>query len=393
MYKFIGNDKSIILQNKNGFSANIFVGLFAGSRFDPRGIEGIAHFTEHLVGEIVAKPSKDDDSFRHVSEIDAQTSREIAYFWVRTSPDFLSKAKEATTRIFEENQLRQVTFEREKNAIIGAQRAVLDPYDYLFELAFKTLYSGHPLSTQEVGTASGVCSITLDDCQKFFEKNYLGKKPMLVACGNVPIDFFDGLDLPQGDVRLNYSEVLPPYTAQNVFEEINLPNSEICLATRLDVPQRPPVEVLDLLNFILGGSSNSRLFRVLREQHGIAYDTRSIINHYTDTSNLLLYCGLSNKHDKEQALNIINQTLERFTQTLTKVEFALYVESFLARFLMDFEKPELAARKTLYYSMITGKPFNYANYLNTLRSIRLTELKDAAGMAFSKEQLSLIVLE
>ncbi len=392
MYKFFDNDNSIILQNKSGFSANIFAGLYAGSRFDPKGIEGVAHLTEHLVGDVIAKPNK-DSVFHHISEIDAQTSREIAYYWVRTSPDFLGKAKEATTRIFEAHRFRQETFVREKNAIIGAQKAALDPYDYLFEMAIRTLYAGHPLSTQEVGTASGVCSVTLDDCQEFFVKNYLGKKPMLVACGNVPIDFFDGLDLPQGEARLNCHDILPPCTAQNVFEEINLPTCEICLATRLDVPRRPPLEVLDLLNFILGGSSNSRLFRVLREQYGIAYDTRSLINHYTDTSNLLLYCGLSNKHDKERALNIINQTLERFTQTLTEAEFALSKESFLARFLMGFERPEQAARKTLSYSMITGKPFNYADYLEVLRNMRLSELKDAADMAFSKEQLSLIVLE
>jgi predicted Zn-dependent peptidase len=70
---------------------------------------------------------------------------------------------------------------------------------------------------------------------------------------------------------------------------------------------------LRLLNTLLGENMSSRLFQVLREDHGLAYSISSSLSLFDDVGTLTISAGLDT--DKlPQALKLIRRELRRFTE-------------------------------------------------------------------------------
>ncbi|HMC28913.1 MAG TPA: pitrilysin family protein, partial [Verrucomicrobiae bacterium] len=68
---------------------------------------------------------------------------------------------------------------------------------------------------------------------------------------------------------------------------------------------------LRLLNTLLGENASSRLFQVLREEHGLAYSIHSSVSHFDDVGCLTISAGLDNA-DIAKALELIVRELRRF---------------------------------------------------------------------------------
>jgi len=70
---------------------------------------------------------------------------------------------------------------------------------------------------------------------------------------------------------------------------------------------------LRLLNTLLGENASSRLFQVLREEHGLAYSIHSSVSHFDDVGCLTISAGLDNA-DIVKALELIVRELLRFLE-------------------------------------------------------------------------------
>src|SRR5207248_1137074 len=70
---------------------------------------------------------------------------------------------------------------------------------------------------------------------------------------------------------------------------------------------------LRLLNILLGENMSSRLFQVLREDHGLAYSINSSLSLFDDVGALIISAGLDTAN-LPQALKIIRRELHRFSE-------------------------------------------------------------------------------
>ena len=72
-----------------------------------------------------------------------------------------------------------------------------------------------------------------------------------------------------------------------------------------------------LLNTLLGENMSSRLFQVLREDHGLAYSISSSLSLFDDVGALSISAGLDTDN-LPQALKLIRGELRRLTETAPK---------------------------------------------------------------------------
>ena len=78
---------------------------------------------------------------------------------------------------------------------------------------------------------------------------------------------------------------------------------------------------LRLLNVILGENMSSRLFQVIREEHGLTYNIQSSVSFWEDCGDLVISAGLD-PGDLEKTLRLVHREMKRIAdQPPTDAEF------------------------------------------------------------------------
>jgi predicted Zn-dependent peptidase len=66
---------------------------------------------------------------------------------------------------------------------------------------------------------------------------------------------------------------------------------------------------LEVVNTVLGDGMSSRLFRIIREERGLAYAIASSVTHYSDVGSWIIYSGIA----PENVAEVIKITLDELT--------------------------------------------------------------------------------
>ncbi len=225
----------------------------------------------------------------------------------------------------------ETVFEREKSNLLqvleSKNKKVLGPAVRAFSSA---LYGeGHPYSYSPDGTVETVENITLSDLKDLF-KLYFRKDDVVVAVAGALNDkegFVAELDsvlnsFEWSDVVVEKA-IVPAFEGGHQALQIDL-KREQALAL-VGVPGCDALSdrryVVDLLLAALNGQS-SRLFKNIREERGLAYDTGMTARLGHHPGHLLLY-ALTEPSRVDATLSLLEEELEKMVaEALTEEEFA-----------------------------------------------------------------------
>lgn len=395
----------LTISRKNTHSITMMLGYMAGPRFEPDGKHGIAHLVEHLLvthSERFLSKKEGWKRFARVNEFDGQTFSEIVTYWVKTTPKFFHEGLEFLLSITNiKGSFDSKVFETEKSACKGASKmysATSDVYSYIFDRTQSAIYSGHPLSNTEMGNEEDVESITIEDCIQHYENFYKNANPVLALCGNIP-DSFDETRLPQNVIEekmtiFNESgKYRKCYEPSEVIEEYGNQTTEICLANRIDGDNRPTVFALNIANAILSDNTvYGKLFETMRTSTGIAYDTRSKIKHFSDSSALFIYAGITDKSDEKRAIETIENLCISVPSQITEEELGLVKEAHLEQLGMSFDQTEFEAEWLARNSLVLGKPISFEDYKKGIGQVTFDEILAVAKTLFDPNKFTKVII-
>lgn len=391
----------MILDKRNTHSLTMMLGYMAGPRFEPKGKHGIAHLVEHLLATHSERFLLKKDGwkrFARVSEFDGQTFSEIMTYWVKTTPRFFHEGLESLLGILDlKGNFDEKVFETEKNACKGASKmysATSDVYSYIFNRTQSAIYSGHPLSNTETGNEDDVEPITIDDCIQHYENCYKNANPVLAICGNIT-DSFDQTKLP----RVNEEKITFPsesgkcYEPSEVVEDYGNQATEICIANRIDNNDRTSIFAMNVANAILSDNTvYGKLFETMRTNTGIAYDTRSKIKHFSDSSALFIYAGITNKSDEKKAIETIENLCFSLPKQITEGEIELVKESHLEQLGMSFDQTEFEAEWLIKNCFAFGEIMDFEKYKKKINEVTLDEVLNAVKMLFNPDKFTKVII-
>ncbi len=291
--------------------------LSAGSREDPAGKEGLAHFTEHMVFKGTEKHSAKDiariiDSLG--GQINAATSEEYTVYHSTVLAEGTETALGILAELVTSPRFAPADIERERGVVLEEIREAEDsPDDVAMRLLEEALWGdGHPLGRPILGRRDTVAAIARDDLWGFFDRFYLEGRKAVVLCGKVEPEEVEALArklFPRPG-----KEGLPPRHAPRSpvgLRVVERPIQQVHLA--LGFPTRPagaPERMaLEVLHTVVGGGMSSRLFQRVREERGWAYTVTSFVRYYTDAGYLGIYAAAEPKRTGE-ILELIFEELE-----------------------------------------------------------------------------------
>lgn len=310
-----------------------------GSVNEPDGKHGINHLLEHI---LVSQLEKMMEKASHQIVCDGFTDTQLLRLDIKTIRQNLDLVIESVTRLNTIEHLDRDVFDAEKPAILGASELTSDPYYRVLELSRQTVFAGSKFSHPPDGYRNEIESLTLDDCDGVWlalKQDYRSAIGLGGDINNVEFGWVSG-DRTSPNEHWRFDPV-----QTNV--QLGIQGVECCLGTF--VSGIDPI-LIDFLGFILGGSPHSLLFKTLRKDSGLAYDTRCLIDHYSTGSLIRLYFGLDNKTDLQKTINLVWNTFHNFEMDQALLVF--YKEAFRCKLVFETDNPERFLAKSVYRQMI-----------------------------------------
>lgn len=384
-------------------SATVLLLVKAGSRYETKKLNGIAHFAEHM---FFKGTKKRPTSLQIVSEIDglgaefnAFTSKEYTGFYIKAASSHLDLISEVLSDMLLNSKFDQEEIDRERNVIAEELRMYLDtPMRHIGDVYEELLYGDQPLGWDTVGTLESLKNINRDDFLAYNSKYYLGPNMVFNISGDVT-------ETKAKELAEKYFSALPnqsspaflPVKFEQDKPQLKLfykdsEQAHLCLGVRgypLGNPDRYKIAVL---NAILGSSMSSRLFIQLRERRGLAYYVRSGVEEYHDSGSLAAQAGVEPKNINEAIKVLLAEFNLIANQEPDEAELTKAKEYLKGRLVLELEDSREVATMFGLQQLLEGKTRTPEAIMAEVDKITSAEVTEVAQKLFKNPSLNLAII-
>lgn len=251
---------------------------------------GISHVIEHMLfkGTETRNARKlADDMAKLGGNLNAYTSKEYTSYYVTTLDEQLPYALELMSDMLLNSVFDKADLKKEKEIILEEIDMYEDsPEDLVHEMLQKEIWKDHPLGYIISGGKEVVRGLTREELLSFKENNYTADNMVLSLAGR-----FDNrrvLELLErcfGTIpREGRRETAGPvayvpciYRKKKDIEQIYMNIAFDCINYHSEEKY-----ILSVVNAMLGGNDNSRLFQIIREDMGLVYSIYSYESLFSD---------------------------------------------------------------------------------------------------------------
>jgi predicted Zn-dependent peptidase len=283
-------------------SVACFVMLAAGSRYETRETNGIAHFAEHMF----FKGTERRPSARQIAgeidaiggEFNAFTSKEYTGYYVKCAAEHRDVALDVLVDMLRHSRFDPEEIEREKGVIVEEMNMYYDtPRDYVDGIYDELLYGDTPLGWDIIGRKETVRAAQRETFLDYLARWYRAPRWVAGVSGNLGGGLLERLQELLGDVQNGSTGEPAPAEWRQDAPQVKLHTKQSDQAhMRVGVHsyplEHPDRYALGLLATVLGGGMSSRLFTEVRERRGLAYYVYAHQQGYTDTGTLYSQAGV-----------------------------------------------------------------------------------------------------
>lgn len=294
-----------------------------GSRDEPEGKAGLAHFIEHLIFKRTKKRSTNQILNRLESvgaDLNAYTTKEYTCVHASFLNPYLDRTLELFNDIIFHSTFPEEEMDKEKSVILDEIASYLDQPEEAINDDFEDmLFAGNPLGNNILGTTDSVQNFTREDVISFIRSNYRSDEIVIAVLGNYTLNSVVNKGTKHfGDVEENTPDkkrVKPkvlPQSNTTIYKPIM--QAHCILGTQTFSTYQNEKVALMLLNNYFGGNGMSSVLNLqIREKYGIAYTIESNFSPLSDTGIFSIYFG-TDKEKQMKALSLIFKEIKKLKE-------------------------------------------------------------------------------
>ena len=349
----------------------IFLFCDLGSLYEKENFRGVSHFIEHMCFKGTQRILKTRDIFKEFdksgSVFNASTFKQYTYYYIECLSEDLMIYFQILSDILLNSTFIQKEYDKELKVVIEENVKNEDNKEYILSDAIDSLiYKGCPLENP-IDTLAFHKTQGSYDRQKVLDLYELFYQP-----SNMVVSMVSNLSLSTLLYKIKHTyfysrksfhvdalsrEKLviyqPPAVQTNIAYNIKeIPHTK---ATYLSIAFRTCSQhsldkyVLNLLEYIIGGFYNSRLFMLLREDNGLTYKTR-VNNQYFEVMGDLTLMAITDpkklikNHEKKGVLPLIIGLLKELIEKGVRKEELAMAKTFIkGRMILNMSDQETNA--------------------------------------------------
>jgi len=388
------------MPDRASVSVGVWVGV--GGRYEPAELCGVSHFIEHLLFKGTSHRSA-----KQISQdiegiggyLNAFTTEENTCFYSKACHDRFGDLLEVLMDMFLNSKFDPAEIDKERNVIKEELAMYLDqPHHHVQELLNETLWPDHPLGRSLTGTEKTLDAMMRPQIVGYQQANYLSRTTLVAAAGNLQHDQVVKAvaryirHLPEGK-----SPTFLPATTDQREPRVRLftkdtEQTQLAMGIRTCSRHDERRFALRLLSTLLGENMSSRLFQVVREDHGLAYSICSSLGFFDDVGVLNISAGLETE-SVEKAFKLIRREIERLTQTLPNpAELRRARDYVIGQLDLSLENTESQMMWIGEQLLGYGKIFSPSEIKQRLCEVRASEIRAVAREFLRPERTSLALV-
>lgn len=305
--------------------SSVAVGVWVdtGGRHETARENGAAHFIEHMLFKgtrrrSAARISQDIEGIG--GYLNAFTDEEHTCFYSRAVAWRLPELLDVLLDMFLESRFTPGEIERERQVILEEQAMYRDqPAELVHDLLNQVQFPGHPLGRPVIGTTRSVRGLGRRELLAFLGRRYVSGSTVIAAAGNLTHESILA-ELARWAPRLRPGRSperplppAPPDAPRWLLRSRKTEQTQVALGFRTTHRRDDRRFALRLLNVLLGENMSSRLFQVIREEHGLAYSVHSTGTAWSDCGDLVISAGLDDAN-LERTLRLVLREVRRLVK-------------------------------------------------------------------------------
>lgn len=315
----LNNGFRIIFVKKECNFFNLSFGVKVGSAYELNTERGYSHFVEHMLFRSNEKFS--DYQVNKIIEFiggdfNAFTDYGSTNFTINGLSDDIEKAIELLSNMVINPKFDGKEVDIEREIILSEIDSCNANYeDYSFIKLNQEAFEESHLKYDIAGTKEIVRNLSSEDLMKFHNKYYVPSNCYMVVIGYYDEDYIFSL-LEKYFNSWQSKAVLH----NNLIIESNIPKNIVTNKSDLEVSTVTYVFTfnnllqhekifLKIAEYKLGGSSNSILFKKVREEEGLAYDVYTQLELSDEFNGMYIFCATNDKN-LDKVINIIEGCIE-----------------------------------------------------------------------------------
>lgn len=297
---------------------SLHVGVKIGSMYEKNTQKGIAHFVEHMVFKGTKNMNNEQlnqQLEQRGGEYNAYTDYNCTVYSITALNEELENSIKLLADMVQNSIFSEEEIEKERGVILAEIRTSKDDVeDYSYNKVMETAFEKSFVRTNTIGSEKTVKRFKKDELLDFYNRYYVPNNTYITIVS--PNDHDDVFNMVKKYFSLwEYKE----FTREKPIVENNIPIKKISYKKNIEQSiivylytfhnlSRLEELALRILNYKLGESANSILFRKLREEKGLAYDVYSELDTTKNVKILNVYTAV-NEEDVDEALNTIDEII------------------------------------------------------------------------------------
>ncbi len=393
----------IVLSEEMQNIRSIAIGIWmkTGSRDEAPDLNGMSHFTEHMVFKGTQSRSARDIA-RQVDSIggnmDAFTGKETICFNIKVLDDHLPVAIDILSDLVLNPVFDAKDITREKGVILEEIKMDEDNPDYLVhEIFTQNFWKDHPLGKPILGTKETVRSFEQEKLFDFYRQRFSPNNMIISAAGHLNHqnfielikERFSGLKRMPNGFRSPAPAITPKIITRN---KKSLEQVQLCLGVPSHSISYEKRYVSYVLNTVLGGGMSSRLFQKVREEQGLVYSIYSDLNPYRDTGCFAVYAGTSLESTRPVVDSVLAEFRELKAGPIANEELRRAKDQLKGSLMLSLESSTSRMSNLARQEMYFERFFSLDETIDQIETVSADEVCQMANHLFQPDKVAITVL-
>ncbi len=380
-------------------SVAVMVMVAAGSRYETKPTNGIAHFAEHMFFKGTAKRPTAKDISSEVDgiggEFNAFTGKEYTGYYIKCAAEHRALALDVLADQLRHSRFDPEEVEREKGVIVEELNMYVDtPRDHVESVYDNLLFGDQPLGWDILGTKDTIRSAGRQTFLDYLDAWYTPERMVVGAAGAIDESFRAEVERQFGDMPSAPSGAPQPVRVSQSQAAVSLETRDsdqahVRLGVRgipTDHPDRYPMQVLTA---VLGGGMSSRLFIEVRERHGLAYYVFCQLQAYNDTGTLVSQAGVDTTRIDLALSTILGEFRKLAAEPVGEDELRRVKNYLKGRLVLQLEDPRGLITFGLRREVLEGRAAEPDEVLAGIEAVTAADLQRVAASVMVESGLNL----
>jgi len=283
------NGITVLVKEVDENIAAIEVFVKAGVMNESKEKVGISRFLTAVLLRGTSKYNARDRNFKIESiggVVQGDNNPDYAEYYALTTAKYFDIGLDLVSDLIQNPAFADEEIEKErKDVFLEIEKLQNKPFARLNDLFNATLFQRHPYGRPALGYRETIEKITKEDLINFYKSNYVGKNMVISIVGNINTDsvlqkvknaFQDIPNTPPP--QLNNPEEPKPLLWREDYKVYSSDTAYLFLGYLSPSIQSPDFPAMEVLQLIIGGGMNSRMWINFREKKGLAYDLGSFMS-------------------------------------------------------------------------------------------------------------------